>query len=145
MNQENRVFPICSMALSSLLAAGCILDVRDDRPRPAPDRLGSLTVDWTVGRRSDARACVREGAGDTEVEIIVYRGDREVAREFARCEDFSLTVDLPPDEYKAYVTLVERGSDRPVTTTLPLEEIDIVRGAALNVDVDFPATSFLRR
>ncbi|AUX48021.1 hypothetical protein SOCE26_095470 [Sorangium cellulosum] len=145
MNQEKRVFPICGMALSSFLAAGCILDVTDHHPRPAPAPVGSLTVDWTVARRSDVRACAREGARDTEVEIIVYRGDREVAREFAHCEDFSLTVDLPPDEYKVYVTLVERGSDRPVTTTLPLEEIDIVKGADLNVDVDFPATSFLRR
>ncbi|WP_437811483.1 hypothetical protein [Sorangium sp. So ce1078] len=143
MNQEKSVFPLCGLALSSFLALGCFVDVRDDarlRPRPS---LGSLTVQWTVNRQASERACARYSRGGADFELIIYRDDREVAREYASCEDFSLTVDLPPDEYKAYATLVERGDDRPVTTTLPLEQIDIVRGAALNIDVDFPSTSFL--
>lgn len=142
MNQEKSVFPLCGLALSSFLAAGCIIDVRDDaRPRPA---VGSLAVEWTVNRRSDPRLCDRFGGrAGADFELIVYRGTREVAREYASCEDFSMTVDLPPDEYKAYATLVERGDDRPVTTTLPLPDIRIVRGAQLNIDVDFPSTSFL--
>lgn len=143
MNQEKSVFPLCGLALSSFLALGCIVDVRDDarlRPRPSA---GSLTVQWTVNRQSEPRACTRHSRAGADFELIIYRGSREVTREYARCEDFILTVDLPPDEYKAYATLVERGDDRPVTTTLPLEEIDIVRGAELNIDVDFPANSFL--
>ncbi|XXX75793.1 hypothetical protein WMF30_49905 [Sorangium sp. So ce134] len=144
MNQEKSVFPICGLALSSVLALGCFIDVRDGaRPRPRPSSMGSLTVEWTVNRQSEPRACGRFGRGKTDFELIVYRGNREVAREYARCEDFVMTVDLPPDEYKAYATLVVRGDERPVTTTLPLEEIDIVRGAELNIDVDFPANSFL--
>ncbi len=146
MNQEKSVYPLCGLALSSFLALGCVFDVRDDvrpRPRPRPD-VGSLTVQWTVNRQSEARACDRHSRGGADFELIIYRGSREVAREYARCEDFILTVDLPPDDYKAYATLVARGDDRPVTTTLPLEEIDIVRGAELNIDVDFPSTSFLR-
>lgn len=143
MNQEKSVFPLCGLALSSFLAAGCFFDVGGDarlRPRPA---MGSLTVQWTVNRQSEPRACTRHSRGGADFELIIYRGSDEVAREYARCEDFTLTVDLPPDEYKAYATLVERGDDRPVTTTLPLEELDIVRGAQLNVDVDFPTNSFL--
>ncbi|XXY54549.1 hypothetical protein WME91_25795 [Sorangium sp. So ce269] len=138
MNQDKSVFPMCGLALSGLLAAGCIVDVAPVRPRPA---VGSLTVEWTVSRRSDPRACSRYSNADFE--LIVYRGSREVAREYARCEDFALTLDLPPDEYRAYATLVERDDERPVTTTLPLEEIRIVNGAELNIDVDFPSTSFL--
>ncbi|WP_437957024.1 hypothetical protein WME76_37690 [Sorangium sp. So ce119] len=142
MNQEKSVFPLCGLALSGFLAAGCIVDVRDGaRPRPA---VGSLTVEWTVNRRSDPRVCDRYGGRQgADFELIVYRGSREVAREYASCEDFSITVDLPPDEYRAIATLVERGDERPVTTTLPLEDLRIVRGAQLNVDVDFPSTSFL--
>ena len=142
MNQEKSVFPLCGLALSGFLAAGCIVDVRDGAsPRQA---VGSLTVEWTVNRRSDPRACDRYGGRQgADFELIVYRGSREVAREYASCEDFSITVDLPPDEYRAIATLVERGDERPVTTTLPLEDLRIVRGAQLNIDVDFPSTSFL--
>ncbi|HTN88170.1 MAG TPA: hypothetical protein VL242_31030 [Sorangium sp.] len=142
MNQDKSVFPMCGLALSGLLATGCVFDVRDDfRPRPA---VGSMAVEWTVSRRSDARACARFGGRQgADFELIVYRGSREVAREYARCEDFSMTVDLPPDEYRAIATLVERGDERPVTTTLNLENLRVVRGAQLNIDVDFPSTSFL--
>ena len=139
MNQDKSVFPMCGLALSGLLATGCVFDLRD-HPRPQ-QAVGSLTVEWTVSRRSDPRACARYSNADFE--LIVYRGSREVAREYARCEDFALTLDLPPDEYRAYATLVERDDERPVTTTLPLEEIRIVNGAELNIDVDFPSTSFL--
>ncbi|WP_437569568.1 hypothetical protein [Sorangium sp. So ce542] len=144
MNQEKSVFPICGLALSSFLALGCFFEVKDGaRPRPQPSSMGSLTVEWTVNRRSEPRACARFSGGRTDFELIIYRGDEEVAREYARCEDFVMTVDLPPDEYRAYATLVERRDERPVTTTLPLEQLDIVSGAALNIDVDFPANSFL--
>ncbi|WP_437588834.1 hypothetical protein [Sorangium sp. So ce1000] len=145
MNQEKSVFPLCGLALSSFLAMGCILDVEPSahrRPRPV-QAVGSLTVDWTVSNRTESRACSQYARGGADFELIIYRGSREVTREYARCEDFSMTVDLPPDDYTATATLVERGDDRPVTTTLKLDRIDIVHGAALNLDVDFPSSSFL--
>lgn len=142
MNQDNIVYPLCGLALSSFLATGCFIDVRDDRHlRPSA---GSLTVEWTVSRRSDPRTCSRLAGGPADFELLLYdENNREVARELARCEDFHITVDLPPGEYHGYVTLVERRDDRPVTTTLPLEELEIVSGAELNLDIDFPANSFL--
>jgi hypothetical protein len=146
MNQEKSVFPLCGLALSSFLAMGCFVDVGPSaqrRPRPQP-AVGSLTVEWTVANRADSRACTLYGRGGADFELVVYRGSREVAREYARCEDFGMTLDLPPDDYTAIATLVERGSERPVTTTLKLDAIDIVNGAELNLDVDFPSSSFLR-
>ncbi|MGK3969507.1 hypothetical protein WMF38_34025 [Sorangium sp. So ce118] len=144
MNQEKSVFPLCGLALSSFLAAGCFFDVGEDsrfRPRPS---VGSLAMEWTVDGRSQSRACTRFSGGRTDFELIIYRGSSEVAREYARCEDFGLTVDLPPGEYEASVTLVERGDERPVSTPHLVDKFEIVRGAKLNINVDFPANSFLR-
>ncbi|AUX26677.1 hypothetical protein SOCEGT47_072470 [Sorangium cellulosum] len=142
MNQDKIVYPLCGLALSSVLTTGCIIDVRDGRhPRPSD---GSLTVEWTVSRRSSPRSCARFAGGAADFELLLYdEHNREVAREVAPCEDFGLTVDLPPGEYSGYATLVERRDDRPVTTTLPLEDLEIVSGAELNLDIDFPANSFL--
>ncbi|WP_437896021.1 hypothetical protein [Sorangium sp. So ce124] len=146
MNQEKSVFPLCGLALSSFLALGCILDVEPSAQRRPPpvQAVGSLTMEWTVANRVDSRACSQHSRGGADFELIIYRGSREVARDYARCDDFSITVDLPPDDYTATATLVERGNDRPVTTTLQVEDIHIVRGATLNLDVDFPPSSFLR-
>ncbi|WP_437607887.1 hypothetical protein WMF20_44455 [Sorangium sp. So ce834] len=144
MNQEKSVIPICGLALSSFLALGCFFEVKDgDRHRPRPSSMGSLVMEWTVDDRRESRDCSRFSGGRADLELIVYRGSVEVAREYARCEDFILTVDLPPDEYRVIATLVGRSDDRPVTTSANLEGIDIVRGFNLHREVDFPATSFL--
>jgi hypothetical protein len=140
MNHENRCIPVCGLALSSLLAMGCFVDVVE-APRPRQET-GSLTVLWTIANRSDPRACARFGRRATDFELLVYRDNVQVAEELARCEDLRLTVDVPPGEYTGYVTLVDENKDA-VTSTLPLRDVRIVKDAELTVDVDFPAGSFL--
>jgi hypothetical protein len=143
MNHQMRVVPVCGLALSGLLTTGCFLEVRE-HPRPTPPEAptGSLTVRWTIDDRSDPRACSRYGRGATDFELLLYSDNHQVAEEYAPCEQFGLTVDLTPGTYKGYTTLVDRNGD-PVTSTLPLEALAIVKDAGLAIDVDFPTTSFL--
>lgn len=140
MNQDNRGVSLCGLALSSLLAMGCFVDVRNE-PRPSLPT-GTLTVSWTVANRSDPGVCARYGRGTTDFELLVNRDDQETTQQHAPCEDFRLTVELEPGDYTGYTTLVDRNND-PVTSTLPLRDLRIVKDADLAVDVDFPASSFL--
>jgi hypothetical protein len=135
---------MCGLVLTSALALGCFVDVSDvkeepEAPRPAT---GTLTVRWTIGNRRDPSVCFSYGRRATDFELLVHRDDREVAELYARCEDFRITAPLPPGDYTGYGTLVDQNKD-PLTTTLPLKDIEILKDADLQIDIDFPAGSFL--
>lgn len=131
----------CALAVASL--SGCFITT-DTGPGPSPSPslpTGSLTVTWTVAGSHSPPACAQFGAYDLEI-IILDRFRRPITTTHAPCTDFSATVDLPPGDYTAEVTLVD-SSSRDVSTSLPLRDIEVKPSSDLTIDVDFPSTSRL--
>jgi len=102
---------------------------------------GDLTVTWTVAGTDDPGACDFYFADAAELAVYDSVG-RLVADEFARCDDFALTLELAVDTYQADMLLVDVNDD-PVSTTLPLDDLRVTDGTELVVDVDFPDDSML--
>jgi hypothetical protein len=133
----------CSLAVAGL--SGCFITT-DTSPGPGPGPnpavpTGSLTVTWTVAGSHSPPSCAQFGAYDLEL-VILDRFRRPITKTSAPCTDFSLTVDLPPSDYTAEVTLVDSQS-REVSTSLPLQDIQITPRSGLTIDVDFPSSSRL--
>jgi hypothetical protein len=123
---------------SGLMASqpGCLVVEERD---PVP--LATLTVEWTIDGRLAPVDCY-DFAAD-QLELIVYDDfDRFVLETQPRCDDFGVSVDLREGLYTAEVTLVDVW-DRPATLTEPIEDVVIVEGTNLVVDVDFPLGAFL--
>lgn len=123
-----RILPLGVLALA---AQGCIVEHDPDD--------GVLTVEWSVDDSFDPDAC-RDFDART-FELVVYDWDGHVAGDVhAPCDDFSLSLDLEDGTYSIDVTLLD-GSDRKVTTTLPLDDVDIYAGDETVIPVDFPVDS----
>jgi len=102
---------------------------------------GSLTVTWTVEGTDDPGACYDTGA--TEMELVVYDEDgARVTNTHSACDDFAVTLTLPEGRYSADATLVDPNNES-ISTTLPMNRLDIVGGSDLSVDIDFPQSSIL--
>ena len=131
----------CALAVTGL--SGCFITT-DTGPGPTPSpaaKTGSLTVAWTVAGSHSPPSCSQFGAYDLEI-VILDRFRRPIMKTSAPCTDFAATVDLPPGDYTAQVTLVD-SSSREVSTSLPLQDIRVTPDSNLTIDVDFPSTSRL--
>lgn len=125
-----------ALAASSLMVMACGAD--ED---PAPLDTGLLTVEWSVLSGFDPGACVTFGAD--AMELVIFDDFGGVVTEVeAPCEDFVVTVELFDGFYSADVTLVDP-ADFAITTTQVLEDLDVVAGTELVVEVDFPSGSFV--
>ena len=102
---------------------------------------GQLTITWTVAGEASSDVCFDFGADATELTVWDSSG-RMTADEFANCEDFAITLELPVDTYQGDLLLVDVNDD-PVSTTLPLDDLRITPDSELVVDVDFPVSSIL--
>jgi hypothetical protein len=58
------------------------------------------------------------------------------------CDAFQISIDLSPGSYAGDAILVDR-LDRPVTLSVPLEQLDIVAGREVAKSIDFPVAAFL--
>ena len=138
------VLPLAVAALAAAALAGCSVAVEPDNFAPPPTTLeasGTVTLDWLVAGRTDPGLCAAYGA--THVELVVYDATgATVARQYARCESFSLTVPLPAGTYTADATLVDPNSNA-LSVTKPLEAIEVVPGTDLAINLDFPSSSML--
>ncbi len=131
----------CVLAIAGL--TGCYVSTE---PLPEPGTLpvtpipsGTVTVSWTVAGSHSAPSCAQFGA-DT-LELIVRDGaHRPVMTARAPCTEFSLPVTLPRGDYEAEARLID-ASGRDVSTVLPLQDIRIVPGSNLTIDIEFPTTS----
>jgi hypothetical protein len=128
---------LSSLSLCALLSLpGCLIVDDDDGPAPL---IGALTVEWTIGDRTDPLDCFDFGVDRLELVISGPAEDIEVE---APCEDFITSVDLYQGRYVADATLVDT-FDRAATLTEPIDAIDIIADTELVVDIDFPLGSFL--
>jgi hypothetical protein len=120
--------------LSLLIFPGCVVHT-DHAHR------GTLTLDWTVDGTDDPAQC-RQGDVD-RFSVHVETSDGAFADDYdAPCEAFSISIDLPADDYHADAVLIDsRGRD--ATTTVPTDDFRVHSGEEVVLDLDFPADSFL--
>jgi hypothetical protein len=131
-----KTWALSSLALGALLSLpGCII-VDDDDPPPL---VGTLTVEWSIGGAQDPLDCIDFGVDRLELVISGPGEDIEVE---AVCEDFITSVDLYEGRYVADATLVD-SFDRAATLTQPIDDVDVIDGTELILEVDFPLGSFL--
>ena len=125
----------CALAFSS---AGC-----NDTTGTVvvPGDTGTLTLKWTVAGSADPGSCAFYGASD--LELVVYdAAGAPFTSTTAPCEDFGLTIDLPPGTFSADATLLDPNAV-PVSVAAPLDNIRIISGTDITIDLDFPAASML--
>ena len=144
MDLSRRMLPLIAGALAAAGLAGCAVSLEPDNlppPLAAPASRGTVTLNWLVAGRTDPGLCAAYGA--THVELVVYDDTgRTIARQYAPCESFSLTLPLPAGTYTADATLVDPRSNA-LSVTKPLEAIDIIPGTDLAINLDFPSSSML--
>jgi hypothetical protein len=133
---------VVGLALAAL-GAGCsgsgAVTVQEEPP-PAV-ATGTVTVMWTVLGAASPDAC--DAVGASQLEFAVFDSSGFVAVDaFADCADFAMTVELPEGRYSADVTLVD-DFDNAVSTTLTLEDLDVIMGTDVMSDIDFPSSSIL--
>ena len=102
---------------------------------------GSLTVTWTIEGSASPAECDSVGADNVELALFDASGT-QTANVYAACQDFSVSVELPEGSYDAEVTLVD-ASNRSVSTTLSLRNLDVIEGTDITSDIDFPSASIL--
>ena len=111
----------------------------DPGPVVVTDDTGSLTIDFTVAGREDGAVCGEWDVAAADIQIIDAFGDL-VSDVQVNCEDFSRTIDLPEDDYRAEVTLVD-ANDNALSTTAVVHRLEVLAGTDLEVGVDFPESS----
>jgi hypothetical protein len=132
----------CALAA---LGSGCFIDT--DIDDPAPTGSGDMTLLWTVDNTVDPGACdfyALDPATGMDLEMVLFDdAGRTVLQDYVPCENFGHSVRLRSGWYHAEVTMVDPITNEPLSTTLPLEDIRVVRDTEVELDVDFPASSFL--
>jgi hypothetical protein len=129
-----------STILFAVCSTGCATEV-DARPIVIPAQTGRLTVFWTVDDSTDPSACDAVAADGFELSLFDASG-RAFDTVVANCEDFALTIDLPPGTYSADATLIDV-ADRSASTTIALDNVRIFSATELTIDTDFPLSSIL--
>jgi hypothetical protein len=100
---------------------------------------GSLTLDWTLDDTDDPVACDDYDA--RTLEVIVYDDYGSVAtRVHPPCDAFEASIVLPDGVYSIDATLLDR-SGNDVSTTLPVDDIDVYAGEDTPISIDFPQDS----
>jgi hypothetical protein len=141
-----RLFELAlSLAACALVTAlpACSVGLGAEPPivTSVPDTTGTVTVQWTVAGAPDPSVCSAYGA--TTLELVVYDANgTQVATANAPCDSFALTLTLDEGTYTADATLVDPDSTAR-SVTKPLDDIDVVAGTDLSIDLDFPTSSIL--
>ncbi len=117
------------------MVPGCLVVDDDD-----PDPIGTLEVRWTIDGFTDPVDCLDFGVD--RLELRIYDGRDLIDEVEPFCEDFGVSLDMFDGIYDGEATLVD-SFDRAATLTEPLDNIDIIAGTTLTIDIDFPIDSFL--
>lgn len=106
-----------------------------------PPGVGSLTVQWTISGRREPLDCGGLGIDRFRVSLTAVGGTATEPWD-APCDAFQTSLDLSPGAYSGEAVMVDR-LDRPVTLSLPLDEVEVVAGREALVAIDFPMAAFL--
>jgi hypothetical protein len=129
-------------------ASGCLVSVNDDPDGVVDpgDPVGEMDFNWTIANATDSYDCsfysLPGSALDLEMVLYDDRGDL-VTREYAACEDFSLSLMISAERYyHAEVTMVDAGDHAlAVSTTQVLSDIWVEPETTVDLSVDFPPSS----
>jgi len=127
---------------TSIGVAGCIVETHS-APAPPADTVttgGTFVLRWTINGSTDPNQCNQAQA--TTIDINVYSASGASAGQYQQaCGAFSTSISLAPGGYTADAALVDaNGSAR--TTRVPVNGFTIRGNDTLDIDVDFPASSF---
>jgi hypothetical protein len=136
--------PVCVAVALAALSSGCIVDIDDDEPWPAT---GNIAVSWTIDGVKDPYACAYYALDPDvgmDLELRIFdRAGYAVATEYAPCEAWWISVPLLSGPYDAEATMVVPVTAEALSTTLPIERVQIYAYADTIIDIDFPESSFL--
>lgn len=107
----------------------------------APAAVGTLTLQWTISGRRDASDCAGLGVERLQLSVKSAAAADEDQSE-GSCDAFQLSVDLAPGSYAGDAFFVDR-FDRPVTLSVPLEQVEVMAGREVIKSIDFPVAAFL--
>lgn len=107
-------------------------------PPPSP---GTLRLRWSISGRMDPDECIKALATTTEVSVVDPSG-REVGAWQQPCGYFTMDVLLNPGNYSGSALLLD-SAGRPRTTSVFIDPFLIHGADVIDIQVDFPASSFL--
>lgn len=137
--------PAASTEAAAAAAPGAVSSAMPAKQSGLADELppaaGSLTLQWTLGGRSEPLDCGGLGIDRFQVSLTSAAG-AEVDPWQAPCDAFQISIDLPPGAYTGEAVMVDR-LDRPVTLNVPIDQVEVVAGRDVVRAVDFPMAAFL--
>jgi hypothetical protein len=102
----------------------------------------TLVVQWSLDEGADPNQCVATGSAAIEITVTDPNG-QEVGTFQQDCQAFSTSITLPAGSYTANAILLD-GGNQPRTTSVDIAPFVLNGNDQLTVNVDFPASSFLR-
>ena len=132
--------------LLGLGASSCFLDTEPPRRRIVVERSlppsmpGTLRLRWSISGRMDPNECIKALASTLEVSIADQSG-REVGAWQQPCGYFTMDVVLQPGHYTGSALLLDSAA-RARTTSVFVDPFVIYGGDVIDIQVDFPASSF---
>jgi len=107
-------------------------------PPPSP---GTLRLRWSMDGRMNPDECIKALAANAEVSVVDPSG-REVGAWQQPCGYFTMDVVLNPGSYSGSAVLLD-SAGRPRTTRVTIDPFVIHGADVIDIQVDFPASSFL--
>ncbi len=101
--------------------------------------MGTVTIRWSINGLVDPNLCFQAAADTLRVQVF-DEGGTFVSEYVSPCETFGTTLTLGMARYQANARL--EGPTGPRTTTVAILPFMIEPGVNLNVQIDFPASSF---
>ena len=139
MNLTKLIAPLAVSALTAFAVTGCSGSVTAGATITPTPTDGTLSVLFTIAGASAPVQCATYNVDHLELVVLDTSGVPFTTVN-ANCEDFALSVTLPPGIYDADATLVD-AAGRTASDTLPINNLNIVAGTTLTSDIDFPAGS----
>src|SRR5689334_13462979 len=97
------------------MVAGCTVSATTEHDVVVAPADGTFTIDWSIDNAQDPLVCSDFDAD--AIEVTVYDDGSSVGTAYdVACEDFVLTVSLPPGTYDATAVLLDVNGV-PITTT----------------------------
>ncbi|MBX3204048.1 MAG: hypothetical protein KF764_03210 [Labilithrix sp.] len=128
-------------------ASGCFLDNTEPPQRTVvveptlPQAGATLRLRWSIDGRMDPNECIKAQAANTEVSVV-DRSGREVGAWQQPCGYFTMDVPLAGGTYSGSAVLLD-SAGRPRTTRVVVDTFTLGGRDVMDVQVDFPASSFL--
>ncbi len=139
-----------SALLAVLLGLGvsaCVFESEPPRRRTVvveptlpPPAQGTLRLRWSIDGRTDPDECIKSLAANAEVSVV-DRSGREVGAWQQPCRYFTMDVSLIQGNYSGSAVLLD-SDGRSRTTRVFIDPFDIRGSDVIDIQVDFPASSF---